>query len=388
MNFTRITEVVFDSDLTRAVSVGFSSDGSTVFHASGGLKPLRSLDAGVSFQAMAGLKLNSGEYIRYWHSDSANPNRMFAGTSAGLLVTNDLGNSWTRIAGITEESVGTFIDHESTVKKVYHATKSKIFVSTNDGASFTTYYTPSGLQIRKFAGGADDWGASSVAKTKAACGYVWTNIDGVTFNRTNQSSGDHLKMAENDSSTIYSTGARDWIKLYGTKVHVSRDKGQTWTLKLNQINYDTNPYAYWPMSKIEYSAPALDIGWWDAGYESFSINQRNSAQVAGTGYFFMFASLNHGEFWKAPFTEYADSGTPVAKKAWKTRGLEVISAYKAKFHPNNSNLLYVATADIGGMVSEDHGTSFRIAKAGYNSNYDYSFDPANDQVVYAAAGMQ
>lgn len=404
-------QAVFDSDLTKAVSVGFAANGTTVFHAPAGISPKRSLDAGVTFKAMTGLQLNSGEIIRYWHSDSSNANRMFVATNMGLLVTNDLGNSWSRVTGITEEGVGTFVDLESATKKIYHATKSRIYVSTNDGATFTSFYAPSGIQIRNFTGGSDaygatlafvdnnggsacawadaslaDWGATSIAQTKAACGYVWTNTDGINFNRTTQSSGDHLKMAENDSSTIYSTGARAWIKQYGTKIHVSRDKGQTWTLKLNQINYDTNPYAYWPMSKIEYSAVAMDVGWWDNGYESFAINQRNSSQVAGSGYFFMFSTLNYGDFWKAPFTEYADIGTPTAKKAWKTRGLEVISAYKSEFHPNNANLLYVASADIGGLVSEDHGVSFRVAKAGYNSNYDYSFDPNNDQVVYAASG--
>jgi hypothetical protein len=155
-----------------------------------------------------------------------------------------------------------------------------------------------------------------------------------------------------------------------------------------QINYDVVPYAPWPQSKIEYSAIAMDVGWWDNGYESFEINRRNSAQVAGSGYFFLFATLNYGDFWKAAFTEYADSGTPAPKKKWKTRGLEVISAYKTKFHPKNPNLLYVASADIGGLVSEDHGVSFRVAKAGYNSNYDYSFDLNDDNVVYAAAGNQ
>jgi hypothetical protein len=403
-------QAIFNSELTRAVSVGFSSDGTTVFHASAGVNPKRSLDSGITFQNMT-LPLNSGEYIRYWHSDSSNANRILAGTTTGLHISNNKGSSWTRVAGITEEAVGTFIDQDSANKNIYHATKSRISISSNGGTSFITHFTPSGVQIRKFAGGRDaygltlsfvdndganacswvnaslaEWGETSIKATKANCGYVWVNSDGTSYNRTSQFAGDHLKMAENDSSTIYTTGARAWIKQYGTKVHVSRDKGQTWTLKLNQINYDTNPFSYWPQSKIEYSAVALDVGWWDNGYESFEINRRNSAQVAGTGYFFMFATLNFGDFWKAPFTEYADTGTPAAKKKWNTRGLEVISAYKAEFHPNNANLLYVASADIGGLCSDDHGTSFRVCKAQYNSNYDYSFDLNNDQVVYAAAG--
>lgn len=402
-------QAVFDSDLTRAVSVGFSADGKTVFHAAAGTNPKRSTDAGDTFTAMA-MGLSSGEVIKYFYSDSSNANIQYAGTTKGLLRTTNNGTSWTRISSTTEEAVGTFIDH-NTNGKVYHATKTKILVSNDDGVTFSTYYTPAAGSVRLFSGGSDvsgvtlafsdsdgtnacswvhqylnDWGQTAINDTVANCGYVWINKNGAGFVKNAQSAGDHLKMAENDSATIYSTGSTKWIRQYGTKVYVSRDKGQTWGLKLNQINYDVVPYAPWPKEKLEWSAVALDVGWWDSGYESFAINQRNSAVVAGSGYFFVHSTLNHGENWKAPFTEYADTGTPTAGKKWKTRGLEVISIYRMKFHPTNTNLMYGASADIGGLVSEDKGVSFRIPAHQYNSFYDYAFDPNDDLVVYAAAG--
>ncbi len=400
-------QAVFDSDLTKAVSVGFSADGVTVFHASAGINPKRSTDAGETFTAI-NMGLASGEIIKYFYSDSSNANIMYAGTTKGLLRTTNKGTSWTRVN--SEEAVGTFIDH-NTNGKVYHATKTKVLVSGDDGVTFSTYYTPIAGSVRLFAGGSDasgvtlamsdsdgsnacswagkylnDWGQTSIDQTYAACGFVWVSKNGGAFTKNAQPVGDHLKMAENDSATIYTTGGRAWIRQYGTKVHVSRDKGQTWGLKLNQIDYDVVPYAPWSKDKIEYSAVALDVGWWDSGYESFAINQRNSAVVAGSGYFFLHSSLNTGDNWLAAFTKYADTGTPTAGKKWITRGLEVISVYKMKFHPTNSNLLYGASADIGGVVSEDHGASFRIPSHQYNSFYDYAFDPADDLVVYSAAG--
>lgn len=400
-------QAVFDSDLTRAVSVGFSADGVTVFHAAAGINPKRSTDAGETFTAI-NMGLASGEVIKYFYSDSSNANIMYAGTTKGLLRTTNKGTSWTRVN--SEEAVGTFIDH-NTNGKVYHATKTKVLVSNDDGVSFSTYYTPSAGSVRLFTGGSDasgvtlamsdsdganacswaakylnDWGQTSIDQTYAACGYVWISKNGGAFTRTAQPVGDHLKMADNDSTTVYTTGARSWIRQYGTKVHVSRDKGQTWGLKLNQIDYDVIPYAPWPKDKIEYSAVALDVGWWDSGYESFAINQKNSNIVAGSGYFFLHSSLNAGDNWLAAFTKYADTGTPTAGKKWITRGLEVISVYRMKFHPTNSNLLYGAAADIGGVISEDHGGSFRIPSHQYNSFYDYAFDPNDDLVVYAAAG--
>ena len=45
-------QAVFNSDLTRSVSVGFAADGLTVFHASMGLNPTRSTDSGLTFKSI------------------------------------------------------------------------------------------------------------------------------------------------------------------------------------------------------------------------------------------------------------------------------------------------------------------------------------------------
>lgn len=400
-------QAVFHSDLPRAVSPGFAADGMTVFHASRGINPKRSSDSGLTFKAIA-MGLGSGEWIRYWHSDSSNANLVFAGTNKGLLRSENKGTSWSRAGNITEEALGSFLD--SATGKYYVATASGIWVSSDAAKSFTKHFTPSGIKVRQFTGGRDSngltlafmdndganacawanqWstseGAANVTATKAACGYVWVSNSSGVFIRTSQAAGDHIKMAENDSNTIYTTGARAWVRQYGTKVHVSHDKGGSWSLKLNQMDYD-NAYSPWPSNLLEWSAIGVDVGWWDNGYESFEINRRNSDMVAGTGYFFLHATQNGGDTWQAPFTQYADSGIPTVKKKWKTRGVEVISVYRTKFHPLNSDLVYAATADIGGMVSEDSGDTWRIAKAQYNSNYDYAFDLKNQSVVYAASG--
>jgi hypothetical protein len=402
-------QTTFSSDLTKAVSPGFAADGSTVFHCFGGVNPQRSLDGGLTFNKIS-MGLTNGELIKYWHSDSSNSNLVFAGTTKGFLRSENKGQSWIRATGINEEAVGTYVDLNGSTKKTYTATKSGIWVSADEGKSFTKFHTPSNVLIRQFTGGRDskgvtlaymdndgqnacswiysfpDWGQNAMNDTISTCGYVWIGSSDNNFSRTAQAAGDHIKMAENDSDTIYVTGGRKWIRQYGTKIHVSHDKGASWNLKLNQINWDVVPYAPWPSSKLEWSAVALDIGWWDSGYESFEVNRRNSNIAAGSGYFFLHSTLNAGENWLAPFTEYKDTGTPAAQKKWNTRGIEVITVYRTKFHPRNSNLLYAASADIGGVISEDGGNSFRVSAAKYNSNYDYSFDLNNDNVVYAASG--
>jgi photosystem II stability/assembly factor-like uncharacterized protein len=187
---------------------------------------------------------------------------------------------------------------------------------------------------------------------------------------------------------MYTAGSTSWIRQYGTKVWRSDDAGATWGLKLNQFDWDVIPYAKWPQSKIEYSAVSEDVGFWDGGYESFEVNLRNPSNVGGTGYFFLHSSKNGGEFWNAPFTKYADTGARGPKKKWASTGLEVTSVYNFKFHPTNPKIGYAAMADLGGMVTEDGGKTFRLTRAEFNSNYDYAFDPSNDQLVWAVSGAQ
>ena len=403
-------EAVFNSHLPHAVSPGFSSDGNTVFHASRGLNPIKSIDKAQTFTPID-IPLN-GERILYWQNDSFNENTILCATTNSLFISLDKGDTWTKSNSISGKAVGTFVSNLQQDTHIYHGTTDGIWKSTDNGLNFTKVYTPSGFSIRSLTGGEDlsgttiafiddqgssacawaepyrsDWGDSSIDKTYENCGFVWIGDGQMNFTQSTQEAGNHIKMAENDSDTIYITGGKEWIKQYGTQVRVTHDKGINWDLKLNQFDWDTGgAYLPWPSNLLEYSAVALDIGWYDDGYESFEINKRDSNQVGGSGFFFLHTSYDSGNTWKAPFTEYKDTGEKSASKKWQTRGIEVISIYRIKSHPTNSNLIYAATADIGGMISEDKGESFRITKVQYNSNYDYAFDIQDDQVVYSASG--
>jgi hypothetical protein len=406
------SQTKFSSDLKSAVAVGFSSNPQVVFHAAAGVEPQRSIDGGKTW-AKINIALASGEKIKYWRGHSSDSNYMLAGTNKALWISADTGVTWKKLSGAQGESIGTFIDYLKTGFVIYHATTTSIFKSTNAGSSFTAVYNASNTNIRAFTAGRDDTqvtfafldsnGASACADVAkyandyspenmnlhyAHCGYVWTSHTDGGYTRTNMAGGDFLKMSENNSKTMYTAGSTSWIRQYGTKVWRSDNAGTSWTLKLNQYDWDVVPYAKWPQSKIEYSAVSEDVGWWDGGYESFEVNLRKPTDVGGTGYFFLHTSKNSGEFWNAPFTKYADTGARGAKKKWASTGLEVTTVYNFKFHPSNPKIGYAGMADIGGMVTEDGGKTFRITKAEFNSNYDYAFDPSNDQMVWAVSGAQ
>lgn len=407
-------QTTYSSDLDSAVGIGFSPDTDIVFHAPAGRTPMRSEDAGVTWSRITAFALASGEKIKYWRANSYDANYMYAGTTTGLWQSRDAGVTWAKLSGVSGEARGTYIDYHTDGHIIYHATPTGIWKSVNQGSSFSRVYLPSGsTQIRAFtagrdenkitfafidnngasacssvAGFANDWGATSMNAHYAHCGYVWIGNEAMSFTRTSKEGGDYIKMAENNSNIIVVTGSTEWIRQYGTKVWKSTDAGASWTLKLNQYNYDVTPYAPWGQDKLEYSAAALDIGWDDSGYESFDMHLRSAATMGGTGYYFLHTSKNGGDFWNAPFTKYADTGTRAKGKKWKSTGLEVTSVYRFKFHPTNSQIGYAAMADMGGMMTEDGGKTYRITKVAYNSNYDYAFDPNNDQIVFAVSGSQ
>jgi photosystem II stability/assembly factor-like uncharacterized protein len=396
-------QITFGKDLTYAGYVGFSSDKKTVFYAPTGRNPKRSTDAGVTWKPME-LPLNKDEHVRYWSSDTRDPDLILCATDLGLLKTTDKGAHWKRVESISGPSTGTAIVYDGGKRVVLHATDRAIFSSRDGAASFWPWFTPIKTGIRAFAAGLDAGGftaavidlngaeACSWAKDQNTfndCGYIWihksASVDKPAFNRTSKEAGRFIRMAENDSRTIYAT-AGNWIKGYGTKVWVSPDSGASWELRLHMLDFDKIPYRVWPSDKLEYSAVGLDIAYDDNAYFSFNVNPANSSEAGGTGHYFLHTTSDKGAHWKAPFTKYEDTGEREKGKRWSSTGLEVTSVLRLKFHPSDPKIGYAAMSDVGGYATEDGGATWRIARAQYNTNYDYAFDPADKNVVYAASG--
>ena len=405
----------YSASLPYSAYLGFCSDSNIVFYASEGRNPQRTADGGVTWPFIPSLgdqlythesdrKLH--ERIKYWNNDHFNENIIFAGTTRSLFRSADKGLTWSKVPGISGNAQGTVFDYVSGGSNIiYHATSDAIYRSTDNGVSFTSFYSPEGaLKIRGFTGGRDlnafvlafiddDINAAIMAPVTITnnCGYVWVKKDDESFIRTSQLAGDHIVMAENDSSTIYVTGSQTWhgAQSFGTTVWRSDDAGQSWKRIFRQLEEWS---IMWPADRLEYSAVGLDVGYWDSGYYSFAVNKRNSSELGGTGNFFLHISTDKGEHWKSPFTKYVDTGPRGKRKFWESVGLEVTTVYTLKFHPSNPSLAYAGYADICGLFSQDGGKTFRFsiverwANMGFNSMYDITFDPAEENVAYAAVG--
>ncbi len=381
-------QTTYGNDLENSAPIGFSADGKTLFHAPNGINPVKSNDSGITWNS---IDFNNDVRIRYWISDNSYQNIIFAATNNGLFKTLDAGITWKHIPSLSGDSYGTFIDPESHI--IYHATADGIYVSLDNGESFSLFHA---ADIRWFAGGSKNGKITLAYIDKntlacswhSACGFVWIQHDLGEFTQTHQVGGKQIAMAENNADVIYVVGDRSWPNAYGTKVFVSEDRGKSFTLKFNQLDWDVIPFQAWTQDRLDYSAVGVDIGWWDTGYYWFSVNQRNASMAGGSGNFFLHVTKDLGNHWLSPFTQFADTLPRTKAKKWKSTGLEVTSIRYLKFHPTHSKLGYATAADISGLVTEDGGDSWRIISPGYNSIYDFTFDPKDGTLVYAATGTQ
>lgn len=406
------------SDLENAVPVGFGANSKTLFFAESGKDPKRSMDAGVTWKKVP-FALHAQERIRYWTGATRDSTLIFAGTTEGLFRSTNAGETFARVPNLLGSSKGTLMVPIGQKSRIYHSTEKTIWVSDDGGESFKAWFTAPFL-IHQFTGGADEhgltlawidrqgeaacaWAKSAVGSTAeekkhtfADCGFVWIYKNSLKdalsdshpqFRQTKKEAGSFIRMAENDSQTLYVSGG-NWVRQLGSQIWISKDAGGTWALKFQIYDWNQHPYRPWPKEKLEYSAIGLDVGWNDNAPFSFAINPRNASEVGTTGHYFLHLSRDFGEHWSAPFTQFADSGERTAGKYWKSTGLEVTSALKMKFHPKNPKLAYVSFSDIGGVVTEDGGNTFRVSRSKFNTNYDYAFDPSKPDRVYAASGNQ
>ena len=378
----------YDTDLSQSAPVGFSSDGETVFHAPGGQNPVRSTDGGVTWKSIP-LPV---ERVRYFIGSVKHPGKVFAFTDNGVWFSLDKGLSWENSRGVEGEQLGSFLDEAFSPEHVYTATREGVYRSTDGGGHFARIHEAS---IIRFTGGRDPSGLTLAYLERDASdcpfscggnfGYVYVNT-GEGFHQTSQYGGKWLTMAQNDAHTIYVTGDREWESAYGTKVWKSTDKGKNWEMVFLQLDWD-HGFTPWPSDQLEYSGVGLDVGWWDEGYYWFSANQLDSSLIGGSGNFFLHVSEDGGTHWRSPFTSFAGEEPREAGKNWSSTGLEVTTVRWIKWHPSDPAVGYASVADIGGLVTEDRGKSWRIINTlQLNTFYDFAFDPAHRERVYAVAG--
>jgi hypothetical protein len=371
--------------------VGYSATPNVVFHAPATGSPLRSLDGGITWSPMT---LGDKDLrVRFWYPDSQRPGRIFAGLDDGLAVTENDGGRWTRIATYMGRARGLFLDPADSV--LYAAFAYGIHASHDGGATFTLIIPATFLH--RFAGGRNGTSVvfAYVQNPKDAGGAVFIGgpsgmapAQVTTPQGTTELAGaEHVQMAENDD-VVYVAGASGAPDQAGTSVWRSRAAG-AFELVFSQADkgFGVSP---WPT--LRPSAVGLDIGYWDGGYHTFAVNQRNSALVGGGGNFFLHLTRDGGATWLSPFSAAVEK-IPGPGQAWRSTGLEDCSISKVAFSASAPLFGVACGCDNSVLITEDGGVSWRIItdkgrwgriRAPHQSCYDVIFDPSDANTLIAA----
>ena len=370
--------------------IGYSATPNVVFHAPADAEPMRSLDAGLTWRPMP---LGDDHIrVRFWRPDSNRPGRVYAGLDDGFAVTDDDGAVWTRLGQGMGRARGLFVD--PVTEALYVAFADGVHVSFDGGAGFALAVPATGLH--RFAAGRK--GPSLVFA------YVCDPRDGgavfigrpsgmapATAGGAPLVGAEHVLMAENDD-TVYVAGSRGLPDQASTNVWRSRAGGDF----ARVFSQTGKGYGKSPWPTLQPSAVGLDIGYWDSGYHTFAVNQRNSEQLGGGGNFFLHMSADGGATWLSPFTQPVEK-TPGPGQAWRSRGLEDVSIRKVAFHPVQRSFGVACGCDYAMLITEDGGLSWRIATdkglwgrkaAPFNSSYDVVFDPADADRMFVAMSLR
>lgn len=365
---------------------GFGSTRGVVFHAPATGTPIRSVDSGVTWAPM---RLGSDRNrVRLWVPDTTRQGRALAGLDDGIAFTHDDGVTWSYRGQGLGRVRGAFFDASD--GKLYLGISSGIVVSADDGKSFVRLLAADNLH--RFAGGR---GTSSLRfaymRVPRLGGEVFVGtpeglaparrLDGEPL-----TGAEHVAMAEN-SATVYVAGARNLPGQQGTSVWRSAE-GADFELIFRQADkgYGSNP---WPT--LVPSAIGLDVGYWDSGYFTFAVNQRNAKQLGGGELYFLHTSIDGGNRWTSPFSKAA--GAPRPGRTWRSTGLENCSIRWVKFSPWQPRFGVACGCDHSVLVTEDGGCTWRVAtdegtwgrrRAPHQSCYDVLFDRANPHAIVAA----
>lgn len=374
-------KISFKADLKHPSHMGFAPNG-WLYWAAGGCTPKMSKDRGKTWMEMSELNdllpkncFEDHFRIKYWVFSKEAPEWLVVGTTSGLFLSNDAGKIWQRLFQ-NQESFASLVTDKNTL---YHASSAGIFKLDLDTLTSETLLAES---LSNATMGADKAGITlvGVEKTDNDKKRLFVKRPGnLSFIQQELSIGDFILMSPANSSLIYYTGSDKVDE--GAAIWRSEDAGDHW----KQI-YFNDEYAY-RNGIINPNPIGIYRGFWDSKYNDCQLSSSATPIIACSGNFFFKRSLDNGLTWSYPYSLPVDPKTPISGDSfWKSTQLNPVSVFVIKRHPTNPKLIVAGLADIGCVLSQDNGLSWRMCTIPQmNSIYDVAFNPDNPKQLYAAA---
>lgn len=365
--------------------------------------PVKTTDGGNTWTTIA--SYNLGTYGSVYKM-SANPSRtdqFIVGAYGDILISNDGGTSLSLVKHAANMGAGIIL--AGVVwdgNDIYIGTNEGIYRSTDSGANFSLMSTlgiATGTVMWSFTGGRTGntlrfccIGASTLGTYNGVmpwdyysfgkCVYIMTNANGMwSPSNTGINFGTdfimYASMSANDASTIYLGGNDN--NLGAPLVFRSQNGGATW-IKVFNTNNNANIITGW-------EGAGGDKGWgWSETCFGITAAPSNSSVVMLSTYSNVQISNDLGNNWHQAYVNPSDqhsagSNTP-KNMAYHSVGLENTTCWQVNWI--DANTMMASFSDIGGIKSNDAGTSWGFQYSGFSVNSLYRTTIDNSGTIYGA----
>lgn len=368
----------------------------------------RSTDGGMSWQAIrAGFPAPDGH--RYTAPigavcfDPAKPNVAYAGIGrprfdkegAGAIYrSDDTGATWRRVDGGQLPAKAIVSDlklQPGDSRVILAATSVGVFRSDDEGKTWRASseglphryteelaFAPSSpatvyVTLRCTATAGQKWNGGVFVSENGGASWSDATGEGVPRKVGKGSESRHLSTNPKEiavdprNANVVYVGCRDWVS---AGVYKTTDGGKHWTRAAYRTQAESN----------------IDYGWitmWGPAVESMALCPTAPDRVAFGTSGHVFLTDDAGKSWQQRYTQTS------AKEPFAGAGLEVTCAWRVSADPVKANRLYFCFMDIGLLISDDQGKTFRRSAQGMKTGgncFGVVVDPQAPDTLWAATG--
>ncbi len=312
--------------------------------------------------------------------------RMDKDGAGAIYRSDDTGVTWRRVDGGQLPADAIVSDIETSANVILAATSAGVFRSDDDGASWrlsseglphryveelafaasspqTVYVT-----LRCTAQNKEPWNGGVFRSDDA--GRTWRAVNGDGLLKQVSKRGDPRHLSSNpkeivvdprDANVVY-VGHRDWVS---AGVYKTTDGGQHWT-------------------RCEKSS--MDYGWitkWGPAVECLALSPAAPDRLVFGTSGHVFLTDDAGKTWQQRYCKQLPDGRITGT------GLEVTCAWRVVPDPVRLKRVYFCYMDIGLLISDDHGATFRRSVEGMKMGgncFGVVVDPKAPNTLWAATG--
>jgi photosystem II stability/assembly factor-like uncharacterized protein len=341
---TPIGAVCFDP---RNPEVAYAGVGRPRWDKDGAGAIYRSEDAGASWRRVDGGRLPADAIVSDLEVQPDDSRAVLAATSQGVFRSDDGGASW------RPSSEG--LPHRYTEELAFAAS-----------APRTVYLT-----LRNTARDGAPWNGGVFRSDDA--GRTWRGVEGKGLPRqvgkdarNLSSSPKEIAADPRDANTVY-VGHRDWVT---AGLYRSTDGGGHWAMVARRGREGTN----------------MDYGWitqWGPSVECLALSPASPGRIALGTSGMIYLSDDGGASWQQRYASPAPEGLIAGN------GLAVTCPWRVEGDPVRPTRIYSCYGDIGLLISDDLGRTFRRCAEGMKSGgncFGVIVDPEATNTLWAATG--